>query len=104
MRSFNKYNDQSCNTEKNAIVLNSYVDFCNWYMSCHDFSMFSQNEIDEVLNEEKPDMYPCIPLFLGPDFEVTYICTDLIKSWGEALDEGKRVDNHKKKTETSKKQ
>jgi hypothetical protein len=96
MRSFNKYSEQTYNAGNNALVISSYKEFCDWYMSCYDFSMFSQSEIDEVLNEEKPDIYPCIPLFLGPDFEVTYICTDLIKSWSLALDEAKRMDSSKK--------
>jgi len=41
--------------------------------------MFSEYEIDELLQDEKPDTYPCVPLILEGGLETYYISGELLE-------------------------
>lgn len=85
MHCFNKIKLQVCDDSKEALILKSYDDFRTWYLQNHDLSIFSENEIEELLKEEQPDSYPCVPLLADGGFEVFYVSTDLIKCWKDSL-------------------
>lgn len=75
MKTLNRHNVQFCSEDEEAklIVLNSFDDFKKWYLSFHEFDMFSEAEVSALINEEKPDEYPCIPLFNDDTMGVVYI-------------------------------
>ena len=77
----NKMNNRTVSiifSNEKPIILNSYVDFRDWYLSRHDFSIFSQDDILAALEEEKPDHYPCIPIASNLYSEIFYLRLDNI--------------------------
>lgn len=78
MLNFNqKWYLNSDNSE--PLILYCYEDFRKWYLSLRDLSMFSESEIDELLQDEKPDTYPCVPLILEGGLETYYISGELLE-------------------------
>lgn len=69
--------DDSINNAS-ATVLNSFTEYCDWYLNFHDFSIFSEEEILLVLEEVKPNVYPCIPLVVNKLKDVIFIDVNLI--------------------------
>lgn len=72
-----------CHNEanKHIALLHDFDDFRKWYLSSHDFSMFSDEDILAVLDDEAPRSYPCIPLVADENFEVIYVSLELVKHW-----------------------
>lgn len=66
-------------------VLSSFNEFSDWYLSQRDFSMFADRDVQALLQEEKPDYYPCIPLMSDEHHEVIYIGIDLVTHWFTAV-------------------
>lgn len=58
------------------LILNSFEDFQEWYLHKFDFSMFLLEDIDVLLDEEKPEIYPCTPLVLKPYGNMSYLALD----------------------------
>jgi hypothetical protein len=61
-------------------------DFDRWYLSRNDYSCFTKEEIKALLEDEKPSIYPCIPLQQEDD-NIIYVGLDLIRHWFDALQE-----------------
>ena len=74
-----------CFFNKKPTLLRSDDDYERWYREQFDFSMFTENEIQEVIEEERPDYYPCIPIIHGSGYEVVYLGEDLVKLWFNQL-------------------
>ncbi|MFU2317540.1 hypothetical protein [Rahnella sp. PCH160] len=73
------------NIKTDVQVLSSFDDFSTWYLSHCDFSMFDEQAVRALLDEEKPDFYPCIPLMSDEKHEVIYIGIDLVTHWFTAV-------------------
>lgn len=65
-------------SNKNLRVLDSEKEFEKWYREQYDFSMFSEGEIKQVIQDDRPENYPCIPLIIKEDEELLYVSKDLI--------------------------
>ncbi len=70
---------QFCDHTSKVLILNSDIDFCQWYLNSYDFNCFSDSEIKALLVEVKPEQYPCIPLRLGSSLDITYLSLELVK-------------------------
>ncbi|MGN7790328.1 hypothetical protein [Enterobacter sp. 22452] len=68
-----------------ACVLSSYDEFCEWYLKRYDFSMFAESEISQLLEEVKPDIYPCVPFTVGEDNETIFVEVTQVESWFHTL-------------------
>lgn len=55
------------------LVLHSFNEFRKWYLNHYDFTMYSQEEIGALLEEEKPDGYPCSPLLINNYNDILYL-------------------------------
>ncbi|MCW4783059.1 hypothetical protein [Enterobacter chuandaensis] len=77
-RFYNKYGNNS-SSDASLVVLNSTDDFKKWYLELYDMSMFSDTDIAALLNDEKPQEYPCIPLVFDKSEDIIYISTELAK-------------------------
>ncbi|BBJ66352.1 MULTISPECIES: hypothetical protein [Enterobacter] len=66
------------NFNKNLRVLSSEEEFEHWYKEQYDFSMFSEEEIKQAIQEERPENYPCIPLVIKDDNALFYLSKELI--------------------------
>lgn len=58
------------------VVFHCFDDFRDWYLRNHDFNMFPEDDVDGLLNEEKPDRYPCSPLIIGAHQGIFYLDTE----------------------------
>lgn len=67
------------------VIFNSYEDYRSWHQKRFKFSGFTQSESDKVLEEEKPDSYPCTPLILGPYSETIFLSTSGIEITKKSL-------------------
>lgn len=61
------------------LILRSFDDFYQWYTSRYDLSMFDEEAIKELLTEEKPSSYPCVPLLGLYDVETTYLSLSIFE-------------------------
>lgn len=68
-------------------VLTSYDEFCNWYLQRFDLSIFSENDIDMLLEEVKPTSYPCIPFIAGETQETVFIDVREVEAWFKAINQ-----------------
>jgi hypothetical protein len=78
-------------TGKNPKVLRSDEDFERWYQEQYDFRMFSDQEVRDVLQDERPESYPCIPYIHRGSHEVTYFSIEFIEYWSARLAESPRT-------------
>lgn len=76
-----KTNVTSLGVNKNSTMLRCDEDYERWYLEQFDFSIFSDIEAKNAMEEERPDYYPCIPLLQEDKYEVTYLGEDLVKYW-----------------------
>lgn len=81
MNTSRKVNITARGVNKNSKVLRSDEDFERWYLEQFDFSMFTEMEVKDAMEEERPEYYPCIPLLLEDGYEVIYLEEDLIDQW-----------------------
>ncbi|EGT4252624.1 hypothetical protein D8W73_00795 [Citrobacter amalonaticus] len=80
-----KSNATAQGVNKNAKILRSDEDFECWYHEQFDLSMFTEMEIKVMMDEERPEYYPCIPVRQEGSFEVIYLGEDLIELWFKKL-------------------
>lgn len=57
----------------NPVTLDSFEEYRKWYLGHHDFSMFNEEEIHALLDEEQPDNYPCTPIIINYYSEIFYL-------------------------------
>lgn len=81
MYTFQKFNITAHGANKNAIVLRSDRDFEKWYQEQFDFSIFPKKGAEEVMDEERPEYYPCISLILEGGNGVVFLGEDLVQLW-----------------------
>lgn len=67
------------------IVLNSFENFKKWYLRFFDLSLFAEGEIDTLLSEGKPDLYPCISLVLDRKMNAFYFDAGSVQVWCNKL-------------------
>lgn len=67
------------------IVLNSFEDIKKWYLRFFDLSLFAEGEINTLLSEGKPDLYPCIPLVLDRKMNAIYFDAGSVQVWCNKL-------------------
>ncbi|MDI3360344.1 hypothetical protein QQF21_11120 [Lelliottia sp. V89_10] len=60
-------------TNGNLLILNSFHEFREWYISNVDLSIFLPEDVNALLDEEKPDNYPCTPLLNSSLYPVLYL-------------------------------
>ncbi|EQA1623454.1 hypothetical protein V5K00_RS23535 [Enterobacter asburiae] len=73
-------------TEKQTlIVLHSFEDFKKWYLRFFDLSIFAEGEVSALLNEGKPEHYPCIPLILDKNMNLIFFDATSVNCWCEQL-------------------
>lgn len=70
---------------KNATILHSDDDFEKWYTDLFDFSMFYEDDAIKAMNEDRPEYYPCIPLYSEENFEIMYLEEALVERWFKIL-------------------
>ena len=63
---------------KNAPILKSRHDFELWYLKDFESNIFQQEELNELLDEVCPQMYPCIPLRSSSSFDVIFITPEMV--------------------------
>lgn len=73
-------------------VLTSEDEFCQWYLALHDFSMFSESEINALIEDVKPTVYPCVPLMTGSGFDVVYAEVGQVAAWFETISDAREDD------------
>ncbi|WP_336220288.1 hypothetical protein [Citrobacter amalonaticus] len=78
MKSSGKTNVTANEANKNAVVLRCDEDFEHWYLKQFDYTMFTDMEIQQAMEEVRPEKYPCIPLIQDGGNEVTYLGEDLV--------------------------
>lgn len=79
MRNFTICNSLTFNQGGDVLILNTYSEYKNWYLSRYDLSMFAPDEINALLEDEKPEGYPCIPYITENYDSICYFGLDLIK-------------------------
>ncbi|WP_336219648.1 hypothetical protein [Citrobacter amalonaticus] len=60
-------------------VLNSFDEYCDWYLDLYDFSIFSEDEVVLALEEGKPNVYPCIPLVINNSPDIVFVDVNLVE-------------------------
>lgn len=80
-----KMNVTAHGVNRNAKILRSDQDFERWYRKQYDFSMFTEVEIKQAMEEVRPEYYPCLPLLQEGGYDVTYLGEDLVKYWFSKL-------------------
>ncbi|HEY2452224.1 MAG TPA: hypothetical protein VGI71_06325 [Scandinavium sp.] len=85
MKTFNKENMSSHAKLIDMTILTDFSDFERWYCSLYDLSMFVDSEINALLNDEKPNNYPCTPLVSEDGLDLIYVGLDLIEHWFSIL-------------------
>lgn len=65
-------------TNKSICVLRSDEDYERWFQEEYNFSMFSENEVKNVMEDDKPESYPCIPLIQKDNPDVIYVGNEII--------------------------
>lgn len=85
MGTFNSNLLKVCDRNEPINILKSDSEFKKWYLQYHDFTMFTENDVRELMDEEKPKRYPCIPVFSEDGFDVTYVGLDYIEHWSKVL-------------------
>ncbi|EBJ8047993.1 hypothetical protein D0P01_23555, partial [Salmonella enterica] len=63
---------------KKMRVLCTDDEFEKWYQEQYDFSMFSEWEVKQAIQDDKPENYPCIPLIIKENNELLYLSKELI--------------------------
>ncbi|MBB1200809.1 hypothetical protein EGM70_10955 [Enterobacteriaceae bacterium 89] len=66
-------------------VVHSFEEYSLWYLSRFDFSIFSSDNIQFLLEDEQPESYPCIPLTIENTSVVIYISLPLADSLNTLL-------------------
>lgn len=66
-------------------VLTSDKHFESWVLDQYDISVLSAESIRTFLDEEKPAVYPCIPVTLDDGTSITYVEISLIEYWYEKI-------------------
>lgn len=72
--------------KQKVIVLHSYDEFKKWYLRFFDINIFAEGEVNALLNEGKPEFYPCIPLILDKDMNIVFIDAASVKYWCKQLE------------------
>lgn len=85
MNQSRKNNVMAIGINKNAKVLHSDKDFEEWYLEQFDFSMFKDEEVQDVMEEDRPESYPCVPLVQEGGYDVMYLGEELIQHWFKKL-------------------
>lgn len=85
MNTFRKANVSATGINQCAILLHSDKEFERWYLNHFDFTMFSYEEVRSVLEEERPECYPCIPIRSDDSHGVIFVGEDLVKHWINTL-------------------
>lgn len=80
-----KNNVMDIAVNKNAKVLHSDRDFEEWYLEQFDLTMFTDIEIKDVMEEERPESYPCVPIVQEGGYDVMYLREELIQHWFKKL-------------------
>lgn len=80
MRFFNVDDLQKCQQNEMVLILRSYEDFRRWYLSRHDLSMFAEEDIASLLDDEKPSIYPCVPLESSSELDTVYLSLDVLNA------------------------
>lgn len=64
-------------------VIKSPEHFRVWFLSHHDFTIFTESEIEAYFEEASPSQYPCIPYYddSGSSFPSTYISLEILQDW-----------------------
>ncbi len=70
MKSSSHKNIQLATNSNNPVIFTCFEEFREWYLKLYDFSMFSEKDIRDVLQEEKPDHYPCSPLIIDAYYSI----------------------------------
>ena len=65
--------------DNKLVIFYCFEDFRKWYLQLHDFSMFSEADIQTMINEEKPEYYPCAPLIIDAYHGIYYLNTKNIR-------------------------
>jgi hypothetical protein len=81
MKLSRKINFTAHGINKDCRVLHSDEDFEKWYQEQFDLTMFSEMDVRDVMEEERPEYYPCIPLLQEGGYEVAYLAEDLVELW-----------------------
>lgn len=71
--------------KQKLIVLHSFEEFKKWYLRFFDLSIFAEGEVSALLNEGKPEHYPCIPLILDKDMNLIFFDVASVNFWCEQL-------------------
>lgn len=79
MRNFTIGNSLTFNQGGDVLILNTYSEYKDWYLSQYDLSIFNPEEVDALLDDEEPDSYPCIPYITENYDSICYFSLDLIK-------------------------
>lgn len=68
-------------------LLQSREAYKEWYLTCHGKSLeiFSQDSIDDLIEEVEPSYYPCYALPQREKYEVIYLDPDLLFFISEKL-------------------
>lgn len=69
----------------NAPVLTSDKDFESWYRKQFDFSMFTDKQLEDAMQDERPKNYPCVPFIPKGSYEVFYLGEEIISHWFSTL-------------------
>ena len=73
-------------------ILISGEDFESWYLGKYDMSMFDEESVMSLLEEEKPTIYPCIPVLSDDGFSISYIELSLVERWFKEIHGGQDLD------------
>lgn len=74
-----------------ARILGSDEDFESWYREQFDFSMFTDKQVEDAMQDDRPIKYPCVPFIPKGSYEVFYFGEELIDHWFRMLYEHRRV-------------
>lgn len=84
----------SDNVNKKMQVLYCDEDYKKWYLEQYDFSMFSESEVKQAIQEDKPEKYPCIPLITKEDNGLFYLSKEFIlQCVGRIFDKNWKIKN-----------
>lgn len=65
----------------NIFILKSDEHFESWFLKQYDMSMYDEESVRLLLEEEKPAIYPCIPVISDDRFSTTYVELSLVEFW-----------------------
>lgn len=69
-------------------ILISGEHFESWFLEEYDMSMFDEESVRSLLEEEKPTIFPCIPVLSDDGFSISYVELSLVERWFKEINVG----------------